>query len=130
MTRTLVTGIGTGVGKTLVSAVLVAAEGADYWKPVQAGDLVIGDARVLHAAHANNSDAPRPVLTLWYLPQIDKLSPQLQDRIGNLHLYRCEKIYKQWSQDAIDSIRPLLPTLPAEYTEPEFQRTARWELQV
>lgn len=32
-----VTGIGTGIGKTVVSAVLTEALHADYWKPVQAG---------------------------------------------------------------------------------------------
>ncbi len=34
-----VTGIGTGIGKTIVSAVLVEKLKADYWKPVQSGDL-------------------------------------------------------------------------------------------
>ena len=34
-----VTGIGTEVGKTVVSAILVEALGADYWKPIQAGGL-------------------------------------------------------------------------------------------
>lgn len=34
-----VTGIGTEVGKTYCSAMLVKALKADYWKPVQAGDL-------------------------------------------------------------------------------------------
>jgi len=38
-----VTGIGTEVGKTIVSAILVEALGADYWKPVQAGDLEESD---------------------------------------------------------------------------------------
>ena len=37
MDRIFVTGIGTGVGKTFVSAILARALGADYWKPVQAG---------------------------------------------------------------------------------------------
>lgn len=32
-----ITGIGTGIGKTLVSAIVAEATGADYWKPVQAG---------------------------------------------------------------------------------------------
>jgi len=32
-----ITGIGTDVGKTVVSAILVEALGADYWKPVQCG---------------------------------------------------------------------------------------------
>jgi dethiobiotin synthetase len=35
--RIFVTGIGTGIGKTFVSAILAKALEADYWKPVQAG---------------------------------------------------------------------------------------------
>ena len=38
-----ITGIGTDVGKTVVSAVLVQALGADYLKPVQAGELEYTD---------------------------------------------------------------------------------------
>jgi len=34
-----ITGIGTDIGKTVVSAILVEALKADYWKPVQSGDL-------------------------------------------------------------------------------------------
>jgi dethiobiotin synthetase len=34
-----ITGIGTGIGKTIVSAVVVESLKADYWKPVQSGDL-------------------------------------------------------------------------------------------
>jgi dethiobiotin synthetase len=37
--RYFVAGIGTDVGKTVASAVLVQALQADYWKPIQAGDL-------------------------------------------------------------------------------------------
>jgi len=39
MKRIFVTGISTEVGKTLASAILTEALQADYWKPVQAGDL-------------------------------------------------------------------------------------------
>ena len=38
-----VSGIGTDIGKTIVSAVLVEALQADYWKPIQAGDLTNSD---------------------------------------------------------------------------------------
>jgi len=38
-----VTGIGTGIGKTIVSAILVEKLKADYWKPVQSGDLENSD---------------------------------------------------------------------------------------
>ena len=37
MQTIVVVGIGTGIGKTLVSAVIVEALEADYWKPIQAG---------------------------------------------------------------------------------------------
>ena len=37
MKRIFITGIGTGIGKTLVSAIVARALEADYWKPVQAG---------------------------------------------------------------------------------------------
>lgn len=37
MSQFLVTGTDTGIGKTVVSAMLVAALDAHYWKPVQAG---------------------------------------------------------------------------------------------
>lgn len=35
----IVAGIGTEVGKTVVSAILTERLNADYWKPIQAGDL-------------------------------------------------------------------------------------------
>jgi dethiobiotin synthetase len=34
-----VTGIGTGIGKTIVAAILTEKLNADYWKPIQSGDL-------------------------------------------------------------------------------------------
>lgn len=37
MSGFIVTGTDTGVGKTVVSAMLVAGLGASYWKPIQAG---------------------------------------------------------------------------------------------
>jgi dethiobiotin synthetase len=40
----VVTGIGTGVGKTVVSAILTEALNSSYWKPVQAGDLHDSDS--------------------------------------------------------------------------------------
>jgi len=39
-----VTGIGTGIGKTIVSAALVEKLKADYWKPIQSGDLDKSDS--------------------------------------------------------------------------------------
>lgn len=44
MKQFIVTGIGTDVGKTVVSAILSEAGKAFYWKPVQAGDLNNSDS--------------------------------------------------------------------------------------
>jgi dethiobiotin synthetase len=42
--RIFVTGISTEVGKTIASAIVTEALKADYWKPVQAGDLDRSDS--------------------------------------------------------------------------------------
>ena len=44
MKRIFVTGISTEVGKTIASAIITEALEADYWKPIQAGDLEYSDS--------------------------------------------------------------------------------------
>jgi len=51
--RIFVTGIGTGIGKTVVSAILVEKLKADYWKPIQSGDLDNSDTRAVQALVSN-----------------------------------------------------------------------------
>lgn len=41
--KLFVTGIGTEVGKTVCSAILTKYFNADYWKPIQSGDLHYSD---------------------------------------------------------------------------------------
>jgi len=54
MTSTyFITGIGTDVGKTVVSAIVTEALQADYFKPVQAGDLDYSDTHKVKALVAN-----------------------------------------------------------------------------
>jgi dethiobiotin synthetase len=48
-----VTGIGTGVGKTIVSAILVEKLQADYWKPIQSGDLEQSDTIMVKSLVSN-----------------------------------------------------------------------------
>lgn len=50
-----VTGIDTDVGKTIVSAILVEALAADYWKPVQAGGLDFTDTNAVQELVSNPS---------------------------------------------------------------------------
>ncbi|MCX2680513.1 dethiobiotin synthase [Galbibacter sp. EGI 63066] len=48
-----VTGISTEVGKTIASAIIVEAMEADYWKPIQSGDLDNSDTHKVKALVSN-----------------------------------------------------------------------------
>jgi dethiobiotin synthetase len=48
-----ITGIGTGIGKTIVSAILVEKLKADYWKPIQSGDLDNSDTLLVKSLVSN-----------------------------------------------------------------------------
>jgi dethiobiotin synthetase len=58
--KLFVTGIGTDVGKTIVSAVLTEALEADYWKPVQAGELETGDSHTVTNLISNTKTTIHP----------------------------------------------------------------------
>jgi len=51
--KIFITGIGTDVGKTIASSVVVEALEADYWKPIQAGDLNFSDSDKVKAYITN-----------------------------------------------------------------------------
>lgn len=55
-----ITGIGTGVGKTIVSAVLVQKLKADYWKPIQSGDLDNSDTALVRSLVSNKTTVFHP----------------------------------------------------------------------
>ncbi|MCZ2475586.1 dethiobiotin synthase [Aquirufa ecclesiirivi] len=65
----IVAGIGTEIGKTVVSAILTNALKADYWKPIQSGDLDQGDAYWIQQW------VKHPNLTIW--PSTYRLSQPL-----------------------------------------------------
>lgn len=79
--RYFVSGIGTDVGKTVVSAVLVEALQADYWKPVQAGDLHHSDTDKVRALVSNtashfhpNTYALKTPASPHYAAELDEVS--------------------------------------------------------
>ncbi|NML68583.1 dethiobiotin synthase [Chryseobacterium sp. RP-3-3] len=53
MNQLFITGIGTEVGKTVCSAVLTQYFKADYWKPVQSGDLDYTDSHKIESWTGN-----------------------------------------------------------------------------
>lgn len=52
--KLFITGIGTDVGKTIVSSIIVEALEADYWKPIQAGDLDSSDSHKIQSYISND----------------------------------------------------------------------------
>lgn len=53
MNTLFITGIGTDVGKTVVSAIVSEALKADYWKPIQAGELSHSDSHKIEELISN-----------------------------------------------------------------------------
>jgi dethiobiotin synthetase len=51
--KLFITGISTDVGKTVASAIIVEALQADYWKPIQAGDLEHSDTHKVQSLITN-----------------------------------------------------------------------------
>lgn len=58
--KIFVTGIGTEVGKTIVSAILCEALQADYWKPVQSGNLAGSDTMRVQQLVSNKKSVFHP----------------------------------------------------------------------
>ena len=52
--KIFITGIGTDVGKTIASAIITQALEADYWKPIQAGDIENSDSHKIQNYISNN----------------------------------------------------------------------------
>lgn len=77
-----VTGIGTGVGKTLVAAVLTEYLHADYWKPVQAGDIENSDSNTVRKLISGKKSVIHPERYLFSLAA----SPHKAARFAGVHL--------------------------------------------
>ena len=60
MKKYFITGISTEVGKTVVSAVVTEALQADYWKPVQAGELDNCDTKKVKNLISNSTSVFHP----------------------------------------------------------------------
>ena len=73
--------------------------------PVLAGDLVVGDARMFHATHANRSSQRRTVITVWYHPVFDGLLPSTQSWIHEEFHHR----HGDWPEAALAEIEPVIP---------------------
>lgn len=78
MKRIFVTGIGTDIGKTVVSAVLVEALKADYWKPVQTGSFFSRDTVEVKRIVSNTKSQFHPESYLLKQPMSPHAAAELE----------------------------------------------------
>ncbi len=86
MKKIFVTGISTEVGKTVASAIIVEALQADYWKPIQAGELDNCDTLKVERLISNtrskchsNSFALQTPMSPHAAAEIDQISIDLKE---------------------------------------------------
>lgn len=72
--KIFITAIGTDSGKTLVSAIIVEALGADYWKPIQAGEP--RDTDTVKSLVGNSASRFHPEAYLLKIPASPHASAQ------------------------------------------------------
>ena len=74
--------------------------------PARAGDLLVGDARLLHAAHANGTGERRTLITLWYQPDLRALPERIQAQMAS----KVQKTPADWPQEAQEKYTGMLAT--------------------
>jgi dethiobiotin synthetase len=77
-----VTGIGTGIGKTIVSAILTEKLKSDYWKPIQSGDLAQSDSLAVENLISNSKTKIHPETYRLNNP----LSPHLSAKLDGIQI--------------------------------------------
>ena len=85
METIFITGIGTGVGKTIVSAIVAQALEADYWKPVQAGFDDGTDTQSVKRLIANNSSNMHPEVYRLRLAASPHIAARAENTIIDLN---------------------------------------------
>lgn len=84
-----ITGIGTGVGKTVWSAIVTEALNADYWKPVQSGFDDGTDKLLVSSLISNSISNLHPELYKLRLPASPHLSARAENtRISLDHIHQ------------------------------------------
>ena len=89
--------------------------------PVKAGDVVIGDSRLMHAAHANQSDQRRTVLTIWYWPCYDELPDDVQQLIAS-HVTQSAD-WCRWVEQTRDVTAPFIPVYNGDAEPPPWNNS-------
>lgn len=82
--KLFVTGIGTDVGKTIASAIITEALQADYWKPIQAGDIDNSDSHKIEKYLSNTQSKIHQNSYLLQIPASPHLAAKLDGIVIDL----------------------------------------------
>jgi dethiobiotin synthetase len=82
--KLFITGIGTDVGKTIASAIITEALQADYWKPIQAGDLGNSDSHKVQQYISNPKSKFFPNAYALNTPASPHLAAELDNIVIDL----------------------------------------------
>lgn len=77
--KLFITGIGTDVGKTITAAIITQALEADYWKPIQAGDIDHSDSHKIQHYISNQKTIIHPNSYQLNTPASPHLAAELDD---------------------------------------------------
>jgi dethiobiotin synthetase len=100
----VITGIGTGIGKTLVSAIITEALQADYWKPVQAGYENGTDSTRIRNAITNTQSTIHPeayVFGLAASPHIAAREEGIRIEMGRIKKKMDDLVFPPSGKDAV-----------------------------
>lgn len=81
-----ITGIGTEIGKTVVSAIVTEALNADYWKPVQAGFETGTDAQRVQQLLSNTQTIIHPELYCLEMPVSPHIAARAENKVIDIDL--------------------------------------------
>lgn len=88
MSTFFITGISTEVGKTVAAAIVTEALKADYWKPIQAGDLEYSDTHKVKALMSNDISQYHDNAFALHTP----MSPHASAKLDNIQIHKVNVI--------------------------------------
>jgi hypothetical protein len=74
--------------------------------PIRAGELLVTDARLLHASHPNTTRERRRLVTLWYQPALSTLPERIQAQMAR----KAQQVPDWWPAEARQRVNDIRTT--------------------
>lgn len=125
MKRFVIAGIGTGIGKTLISSIIVEALEADYWKPIQAGDLEKSDTLTVKQLISNPVSVLHPERYRLTLP----MSPHAAAKLDGVEIKLSDLSLPETNNNLIVELAGGI-MVPINTTELNLDLLKQWNLPI